>query len=67
VFDSCDLSGVDLSFADLDRADLRTSRLDSVRGVGSLRGATIGAAQLVTLAPALAAELGIRVEAEDGA
>jgi uncharacterized protein YjbI with pentapeptide repeats len=67
VFDSCDLSGVDLSFADLDRADLRTSRFDSVRGVGSLRGATIGAAQLVTLAPALAAELGIRVEAEDGA
>jgi uncharacterized protein YjbI with pentapeptide repeats len=66
-FDNCDLSGADLSYADLDRADLRTSRLDSVRGVGSLRGATIGANQLVTLASSLATELGRHVEADDGA
>ena len=66
VLEGCDLTGADLSFANLEHADLRTTRLESLRGAGSLRGATIDPSQLVTLAPALASELGIRVEGGDG-
>ncbi|MBV8950023.1 MAG: pentapeptide repeat-containing protein, partial [Actinobacteria bacterium] len=66
-FERCDLVDVDLSYADLDGVDLRSSRLAPARGVGALRGAIVDAAQLGTLAPALAAEIGINVEAGDGA
>jgi uncharacterized protein YjbI with pentapeptide repeats len=64
-FERCDLTGIDLSSARLDTVDVRTSTLASVRGVGALRGATVDAAQVVALAPSLAAELGIVVVEPD--
>jgi hypothetical protein len=42
--------------------DLRGARVDSVEGLDGLRGTWITAAQLDGLAPALAAQLGLRVE-----
>lgn len=60
-FDGSDLTGVDLSNAKCAAVDLRGARLDGLRGVASLAGSTIGADQLVGLAPALAQALGLRV------
>ena len=62
AFVNCKLDAVDLTRADLDGADLTTSTLTEVRGVGGLRGARLRAEQLVTLVPALAAHVGIVVE-----
>jgi uncharacterized protein YjbI with pentapeptide repeats len=62
VFAHCELHGVDLTSADLDGADLTTSTLADVRGVGGLRGVHLRAEQLVALTPALAAHAGIRVD-----
>jgi uncharacterized protein YjbI with pentapeptide repeats len=61
TFERCDLTGADLSSARLEEVDLRTCTLESLRGVGALRGATLDAAQVVGLAPSLAVELGIVV------
>ena len=64
AFVSCELRAVDLTSADLDGADLTTSTLAEVRGVGGLRGAHVRAEQLVTLVPALASHVGIVVEVD---
>jgi len=64
-FPDCDLRGADFSNARVEDTDLRRARLDGLQGVGSLRGATIGVDQLVTLAPAVAAALGLHVRPED--
>jgi uncharacterized protein YjbI with pentapeptide repeats len=61
TFLRCDLTGADLSSARLDSVDLRSCTLESLRGVGALRGATLDATQILALAPSLAAELGIVV------
>lgn len=65
TFERCDLTGADLSAARLEEVDLRTSTLESLRGVGALRGATVDATQLVALAPSLATALGIVVHSGD--
>ena len=64
-FPACDLAGADVSNAQCSDVDLRGARLDGLRGVGSLRGATIGVDQLFGLAPGLAAAVGLRVLAEE--
>jgi uncharacterized protein YjbI with pentapeptide repeats len=64
-FDRCELHETDFSQAALEHVDLRGSTLVDVRGVGALRGAIVDPGQLIELAPALAAELGIRVEGVD--
>jgi len=64
-FPDCDLRGADFSNARCTDVDLRTARLDDLRGVGSLRGATIGVDQLFGLAPGLAAAAGVRVLADE--
>ena len=61
----CDLRAADFSNAKCTQVDLRTARLDDLRGVGSLRGATIGVDQLFGLAPGLATAAGMRVLTED--
>ncbi|NEN78206.1 pentapeptide repeat-containing protein [Nocardioides zeae] len=53
---------LDVQQAQLADVDLRGARLDDVTGVRDLRGATVSPAQLALLAPAIAAELGLRVE-----
>ena len=50
--------------ARLDGLDLTGGRIAAVRGVGSLRGAAVTPAQLLDLAPLLAAHLGIDVRAD---
>lgn len=59
VLKRADLSGVTLTDVDLRRA----AELDIARGVERLAGAVISPAQLLDLAPVLAAEMGLRVEA----
>jgi uncharacterized protein YjbI with pentapeptide repeats len=61
VFDSCTLAGAEFSAEKAAGCDLRTSRLDGARGLGTLRGARISPAQAVDLAAVLAAELGLDV------
>jgi len=61
-YEGCDLRATQFSQARLDRVDLRGSRLEGIGGIGDLRGARIGNEQLLELAPALAAHLGLRVE-----
>jgi uncharacterized protein YjbI with pentapeptide repeats len=58
----CDLGHVELARADLTGADLRGSTLDDVRGADRLRGATIGADQLVPAALAVFAALSITLD-----
>ncbi|MET7287778.1 pentapeptide repeat-containing protein [Streptomyces sp. NPDC005573] len=62
-FVDCALREADFGGAVLKDVDLRgAAPLEITRGLGRLAGAVIGTGQLLDLAPALAAELGIRVE-----
>ncbi|CAM5229255.1 Pentapeptide repeat-containing protein OS=Streptomyces tendae OX=1932 GN=GUR47_26395 PE=4 SV=1 [Streptomyces tendae] len=62
----CALKQADLGAATLTDVDLRgAAPLELSRGVDRLSGAVISPAQLLDLAPVLAAELGLRVLAED--
>lgn len=60
-FEDCRLVGVDFSGASFEEVDLRGSELEIARGYDSLAGAIVSTAQLVGLAPGLAAQLGIVV------
>ena len=61
----CALKEADLSAATLVDVDLRgAAPLELARGVDRLSGAVISPAQLLDLAPVLAAELGVRVLAD---
>jgi uncharacterized protein YjbI with pentapeptide repeats len=61
-FDGCDLRAAQLWQSKLDNVDLRGSQLEGLGGLVDLRGARISTEQLLELAPALAGQLGIRVE-----
>lgn len=61
VFMNCTLDKTEFSSAKLRRVDFRTSDIIGVKGIGSLAGAIIDSAQLVTLAPLLASVLKIEV------
>ncbi|WP_258036891.1 pentapeptide repeat-containing protein, partial [Streptomyces sp. SM14] len=62
-FEGCDLRGVDLNQATLRDTDLRgVAGLEITRGVERLEGAVVTPAQLLDLAPVLAAAMGLRVE-----
>lgn len=60
-FPRSDLRRADLSQVRAKDVDLRSARLDALKGIGSLRGVTIDVEQCVALAPALADALGINV------
>lgn len=61
-FRGCALRGADFTGARMADVDLRgAAELDIARGVEALSGAVISPPQLFDLAPALAAQLGIRV------
>ncbi|MFF0202433.1 pentapeptide repeat-containing protein [Streptomyces sp. NPDC005017] len=62
-FVDCAVKSADLTSATLKDVDLRgAAPLEIARGVDRLAGAVISTAQLLDLAPVLAAELGVRVE-----
>jgi uncharacterized protein YjbI with pentapeptide repeats len=62
TFDGCRLVSPEFSQAQLNRVDLSGADLVSPHGIPSLRGASISRLQLIDLAPALAAQLGITVK-----
>ncbi|WP_093800281.1 pentapeptide repeat-containing protein [Streptomyces sp. Wb2n-11] len=62
-FRDCVLRQADFSSATMAGVDLRTvAELDIARGVDRLAGAVISPSQLLELAPAFAAQMGVRVE-----
>ncbi|MGH3872903.1 MAG: pentapeptide repeat-containing protein [Pseudonocardiaceae bacterium] len=61
VFRDCDFADTEFEAANAKGCDLQTSRLAGVRGLLSLRGALITAEQAVSVAPRLAAEVGLVV------
>ncbi|CAM5340153.1 pentapeptide repeat-containing protein [Streptomyces californicus] len=62
-FRDCVLKRADLSGVRLESVDLRAvAELDIARGVDRLAGAVISPPQLMELAPAFAAQIGVRVE-----
>jgi uncharacterized protein YjbI with pentapeptide repeats len=64
AFIRCDLTHVQLSNASLDGARFEDCNLEMARGVGALRGATIGLKEMLSLAPSMAAALGITIGTE---
>ncbi len=63
VFRDCALRRVDFSAARMKDVDLReVGELDIARGIEQLSGAVISPSQLLDLAPAFAAQIGVRVE-----
>jgi uncharacterized protein YjbI with pentapeptide repeats len=65
-FIDCRLEGADFRQVRLDRCAIRGASLDGVIGVDSLRGLTMPSSDVIGSAAALAAGLGISVEAADG-
>ena len=63
-FEACDLSTVEFSQAHCQRVRIAGCRLDGLRGVGGLAGATIAPTDLLALTDQLAAALGIHVDWE---
>ncbi|UNO40455.1 pentapeptide repeat-containing protein [Streptomyces sp. MST-110588] len=62
-FADCTLTRMDFSEVRMRDVDLRgTAALDIARGIDRLAGAVISPAQLMDLAPAFAAQVGVRVE-----
>jgi uncharacterized protein YjbI with pentapeptide repeats len=66
AFRDCTIERLDLTAATLSRVDLRGSRLDIARGFDRLTGVTVDPGQLLDLAPALAAHLGMIVKDRHG-
>ncbi len=66
VLERCDLAGADLSHATFRRSELRDCRCDGLIAAERLRGTAMRWADVVALAPELAAAVGIAVlDAED--
>lgn len=63
----CDLSGAEFSKAQLPRGRLHGSKLDALRGVGSLGGVTIDWSQVVPLGRQALGALGITVDSDGDA
>ena len=61
-FPGSTLTRADFSRATLEKVDLRGAELDITAGYESLRGAIISPAQLMSIAPVLARQLGIQVK-----
>jgi uncharacterized protein YjbI with pentapeptide repeats len=60
-FLGCDLSEAILEEADCSRCELHDCTYTGLRGIGGLRGTTLGWGDAVELAPAFAAALGVKV------
>ena len=60
-FQDCDLAGAAFAHARFVDSELRRCRMSGIEGIDGLRGAAIDLEQVLDLAPALAAALGIAV------
>lgn len=63
-FQGCHLEKTEFAQSKIKRVDMRSSQLIDIRGWQSLHGLTIDSAQLVSIAPQLALELGLIIEDE---
>ncbi|WP_182376621.1 pentapeptide repeat-containing protein [Nocardioides sp. WS12] len=61
-FENTRIGSLNVRQAKLQDVDLRGATLTSIDGLADLRGATISHEQLVTIAPLLAASIGLKVE-----
>lgn len=61
-FPGCTLTQADFSHATLNQADLRGAELGITAGYESLRGAIMTTAQLISIAPVLARQIGIDIQ-----
>ena len=62
IFKNCDLTGAEFSGSISEGVDLRSSNISMIKGVSSLKGATISIDQMVGIAHIMAAELGLDVQ-----
>lgn len=62
AFEDCSVGVLDVDRATLDQVDLRGLRIDTIRNMGGMKGATISAHQAVALAGQFASHLGLRIE-----
>jgi uncharacterized protein YjbI with pentapeptide repeats len=62
VFKNCDLTRAEFSNVSIKRVDMRTSTIDTLKGVTALGGILVTAAQVVGLSLAMASEIGLIVE-----
>lgn len=62
VFDGCQLDQAEFSQVSLEKVDMRGSELIGLRGWRFLKGAIIDDVQLQSIAPYLAAEIGLQVK-----
>ncbi|MGI8574159.1 MAG: pentapeptide repeat-containing protein [Egibacteraceae bacterium] len=67
TFAGCRFERVDCFQADLEDVDLRGAEAGEVVGVGHLRGTVMSPSQLVALAPAMAAHLGVTMRDDEEA
>lgn len=63
--EGCDVELLDVTGARLSAVDLTGAAIGAVKGVDGLRGAVITPAQLVDIAPLMAAHLGLKVREAD--
>jgi len=61
TFSGCRIGVLDVEAAQMTDVDLAGAQVRTVRGIASLRGATVSPGQLVEMAPLMAHHLGIRV------
>ena len=61
-FPGCTLTRADFSRVTLEKTDLRGAELDITAGYESLRGAIMTTAQLISIAPVLARQIGIDIK-----
>jgi uncharacterized protein YjbI with pentapeptide repeats len=64
-FGGSDCAGVDFTHAECGQVDLRGARLEGLRGIASLRGATIAREQVVPIAIELALALGLTISDDE--
>lgn len=65
TFEGCSAERLAVTAAQLEAVDLTGLDLQALDGAGHLRGAIISPAQLIRLAPAFAAHLGVEVAGSD--
>lgn len=61
-FINCAINNITFSGAKMKNVDISRSTIDTIKGIGSLKGVTISYDQLLQLAPYFAAEAGIKVK-----
>ena len=65
TFKQCILNDVTFNNAKMFRVDISQSTIEHIKGIDSLKGATISEEQMLLLAPALVRSAGLKLAAND--